>query len=380
MGTPLRVLIVEDSADDAALVERELRRGGYAPAARRVQTADEMRAALAGQAWDLVLSDYALPGFSGPAALAQVRESGLDVPFIVVTGAITDDTAVAAMKAGAHDYVMKDNLRRLVPAVQRELREAEERRGRKQAEEARAALEVVARRAERLAALGTLAAGLAHELNNPIGIISSRIELMLLDAAATGLPESLAEDLRVIHRHAQRVARIAQGLLSFARNAPMQRGPVDLNQLIRDTVMLAERQFTRDGVAVDVALAGALPAIEGDPTALQQVILNLVINARDAIDGPGTVRIETAPLDGPGAGVRLAVSDTGRGIAREDLPRIFDPFFTTKARGSGLGLSITHGIVREHGGAIDVESQPGRGTRFVITLPAAPLPTRAHGL
>jgi len=496
MATPLRVLIVEDSADDAALVQRELGRGGYEPQVCRVETADEMRAALAGQAWDVVLSDYSLPSFSGPAALTEVRRAGLDVPFIVVTGAISDDTAVAAMKAGAHDYVMKDNLRRLVPAIQRELREAEDRRGRaaaeallarerdysstlleessalivgvdargvvtlfnraaesatgyrrdevlgrswfetvaprdrfpeaharfrdlaatthpvdsetpiltesgeertiawrssavradgvftgalsfgvdvtdrKRAEEARAGLETVARRAERLAALGTLAAGLAHELNNPIGIISSRIELMLLDADATGLPEPVAEDLRVIRRHAERVARIAQGLLSFARHTPGQREGVDLNTLVQDTVLLAEKQFMKDGVAVEMALDASLPLVEGDASSLQQVVLNLLVNARDAIDGAGRIRIETVTVPGPPPASRLVVADTGRGIAHADLPRIFDPFFTTKSRGTGLGLSITHGIIREHGATIDVESAPGRGARFAITFPA----------
>jgi signal transduction histidine kinase len=362
MAEPLRVLLVEDSEDDAALVVRELRGGGYAPEVHRVESAQAMREALAEQSWDIVLADYSLPGFSAPAALALLGSLRVDVPFIIVTGAISEDTAVAAMKAGAHDYVMKDNLHRLVPAIQRELREAADRHR-------RAGLEEVARRAERLAALGTLAAGLAHELNNPIGIISSRIELMLMDAAGTGLPEAIAEDLRVIHRHAQRVARIAQGLLSFARNAPGERTRVDLNRLVQDTVMLADRQMLRQGIELRIDLDPTLPPLMADAGALQQVIVNLLMNARDAIEGAGTVTIATATVDVPAPAVRLTVTDTGGGIDPDKLPLIFDPFFTTKPRGTGLGLSITHGIVRDHGATIDVESRPGEGSRFVVTLP-----------
>ncbi|MGH7411491.1 MAG: response regulator, partial [Candidatus Methylomirabilis sp.] len=134
MGTPLRVLIVEDSEDDAALLVRELRRGGYDPEIRRVDTTAAMSAALDRETWDIVISDYTMPRFSAPAALSLFQERGLDVPFIIVSGTVGEDAAVAAMKAGAHDYLMKGKLARLVPAVERELREAEGRRERKRAE------------------------------------------------------------------------------------------------------------------------------------------------------------------------------------------------------------------------------------------------------
>src|SRR5712692_85455 len=127
MKTPLRVLIVEDCEDDAELLLHELRRGGYDPLFERVETAQAMGAALARQEWDIVIADYSLPQFSGLAALTLVQERGLDLPFIIVSGAIGEDTAVAAMKAGAHDYLLKGKLARLVPAIERELREAGER-------------------------------------------------------------------------------------------------------------------------------------------------------------------------------------------------------------------------------------------------------------
>src|SRR5690349_5702986 len=131
----LKILLVEDNENDAMLLEMELERGGYEPLCHRVETAEEMSLALEREKWDVVIADYRMPRFNGMAALGLVKERGLDLPFIIVSAYITDDAAVEAMKAGAHDYVMKDNLKRLGPAVQRELREAEERRQRRQSEE-----------------------------------------------------------------------------------------------------------------------------------------------------------------------------------------------------------------------------------------------------
>jgi two-component system NtrC family sensor kinase len=246
------------------------------------------------------------------------------------------------------------------------LREETERR---RVEAERAALEQAARRAEKLASLGTLAAGLAHELNNPIGIMSSRIELILLEGEA--FSAELRDDLQVLQRQAQRVAKITSGLLSFARQSSGDRGPVDLNHVVQETLELAERQIEKEGVRFAIELAPDLPAIFGDADTLQQVVLNLLTNARDALAAAGgDIYIRTATREGRPDLVELVVADTGPGIAPEDLTRLFDPFFTTKPTGTGLGLSISHGIVREHGGTIDVESSPGRGTRFVLAFPA----------
>ncbi|HEV8641953.1 MAG TPA: ATP-binding protein [Methylomirabilota bacterium] len=233
----------------------------------------------------------------------------------------------------------------------------------------RVGLERAARQAEKLAALGTLAAGLAHELNNPIGIISSRIELMLLETDPRSLPAGMRDDLQVLHRHAQRVARIVQGLLSFARQSGGAQGPVDLNHVADETLLLIEKQIVKDGITLTRRLTPGLPPIHGDATALQQVLMNLVLNARDAMSDGGEIAVET-DAQRPGY-VRLIVRDTGPGIPPEILPKIFDPFFTTKAHGTGLGLSISYGIVRDHQGTLDVESQPGKGTTFVLAFPVS---------
>ena len=227
-------------------------------------------------------------------------------------------------------------------------------------------LERSARQAEKMAAVGTLAAGVAHELNNPIGIISSRIELMLLDLPSAPEQAELRRDLETLHRHAQRVARIVQGLLSFARPAPAEQGPVDLNRVVEDTLLLVDKPVAKAGIAIVRRLGPALPAVWGDAHALQQVVMNLVTNACEALGPRGRIAIETEA--GPD-GVRLTVRDDGPGMTPETLAKIFDPFFTTKPSGTGLGLSITYGIIRDHHGTIAVDSEPGRGTSFALTFP-----------
>ena len=182
------------------------------------------------------------------------------------------------------------------------------------------------------------------------------------------LSEHVRHDLEVLHRQTHRVARITQGLLTFACSSAGERTPVDFNHVVRETLLLAENQIAKGGVKVATDLAPDLPAVLGDADTLQQVMLNLVTNARDAVESGGEIRIVTRLRESDRM-IELVVADTGRGIAPEDVTRIFDPFFTTKPTGTGLGLSLTHGIVREHGGTIDVESAPGAGTRFILALP-----------
>ncbi len=233
----------------------------------------------------------------------------------------------------------------------------------------RQVLERAARQAERLSALGRLSAGIAHEVNNPMGIISSRIEIMLLDAEAQPLPGTVTEDLRVLHRQAQRVARIAHGLLSFARESSAAQESVDLNQVVEETLLLMEKDLGKGGITIRRSLMPDLPRVHGDPNALQQVVMNLLTNAGDVLERGGEISLETCSVSGEMGRVRLTVRDTGPGISPDVLPRIFDPFYTTKSDGTGLGLSISYGIVREHKGTIDVESLPGQGTTFILTFP-----------
>jgi len=238
----------------------------------------------------------------------------------------------------------------------------------------RRSLEQAARRQEKLAALATLSAGIAHELNNPIAVISTRLELMLEEAKSQPLPGEVVEDLRVLHRTIQRVTRIAKGLLSFARHAPEDRGPVHVNAVVEETLLLVGKQLGKDAVQVRVTLDPKLDPIWGDANALQQVLTNLLLNARDAMPRGGHVRIETATERV--SWLRLTVADTGEGMPPEALQKIWEPFYTTKMSGTGLGLSVTSKIIREHGGTVTVQSEPGRGTTFTILLPMSSSPDR----
>jgi len=225
---------------------------------------------------------------------------------------------------------------------------------------------------EKLAALGTLSAGIAHEMNNPLGIITSRIEVMLLDAEEQQLPAQVLDDLQVLHRATQRVARIATNLRSFARQVPREHMRIDLNAVVEETLLLMQKPLEVEGIRLTMELDPAIGPILGDASTLQQVLLNLVTNAREAMAGRGgEIRIETGTAERPGW-VRVLIRDTGPGISAEDLSKVFDPFYTTKRTGTGLGLSVSYGIIQDHHGTVDVQSSPGQGTTFVLAFPAAP--------
>jgi signal transduction histidine kinase len=359
---PLRVLIVEDAEDDALLLVRELRRGGYAVVFERVETEEQMTAALDRQPWDLVLADYALPRFSGPRALALVKGRGLDLPFIIVSGTIGEETAVAAMKAGAHDYLMKGHLARLVPAIQREVGDAEERRQ-------RIAMEQVARRAEKLAALGTLAAGLAHELNNPMTAITGYLAIL-----RKGVPSGSAQEEMIdrAQEQAGRVSRIVADLRRFAeqeRHASGQR--FSLGRAVDQALSLYGDRLRAAGITVTRNVDEPLPEAEGDPVQIQQMVAHLVENAINAMEHGGRLDVQLGTVDGDA--LRLRIADTGAGIPKPIRDRIFDPFFTTKEQAgrAGLGLSVSHSIVEAHHGRIVVESEGGMGAAFTVLLPAA---------
>src|SRR6184192_669884 len=221
--------------------------------------------------------------------------------------------------------------------------------------------------AEKLSAMGQLVSGVAHEINNPAAIISGFAQTLLLDVVK---PEQ-REMLQMIYDEATRIGRITANLLAFARAGGSQRTLVDLNDIVRRTFALRSYHFTTLNIAVTLELSPAEPKFWADPSELQQMLLNLLINAEQAlvsVETPRTIVVRTATSEEE---VRLEVADSGPGIAPEIRAKIFDPFFTTKPEGvgTGLGLSICYGIAREHGGRIWVESEPGHGARFAVTLP-----------
>jgi PAS domain S-box-containing protein len=235
----------------------------------------------------------------------------------------------------------------------------------------RVAFQRAARQTDKLAALGTLSAGIAHEINNPIGIITSRVEVMLLEGEGGALPAELRKDLEVILRQARRVAAITQGLLSFARQSSGVRAPVNLNRVVEEIFHLVQKDLTRGHIEVTLSLDETLPDSVADANAIGQVLLNLLTNARSAMPDGGQITIATSYQPATRS-LRLTVTDTGSGIPPEILPKIFDPFFTTRSDGTGLGLSISHGIVHDHHGILAVRSEVGKGTTFTLTFPVDP--------
>jgi len=498
MGIPLRVLIVEDSEDDALLLVRDLRRGGYDVTFERVETAETMAAALDDREWSIVLADYTMPHFSGIKALRLLREKDLDLPFIFVSGTIGEDTAVLAMKEGANDYVLKGNIKRLLPAVERELREVEARRERRRAEESakeseekfrlifenandgilladmenmkfhmgnrkicemlgyseeeilrlrvldihpgkdlpyvlaefqkgatgriNMATDIPMKRkdgsvfisdvamssitfhgkqfqmgifrdltrerilqkqlqtAQRMEAVGTLAGGIAHDFNNALTGIVGFGELLRNRVAGDG---QALHDLDEIQRCAERAATLTRQLLTFARRQVMEPVNLNLSALVADLMKLIGK-VVGEQIEVNTSLEKNVPTIHADRGQIEQVVMNLCLNARDAMPEGGWLVVETGdvyleeeyvrqnPYMRTGRYVLLTVSDTGIGMDEKTRERVFEPFFTTKGpdKGTGLGLAMVYGIVKQHGGFIHLYSEPGKGTALKVYFPA----------
>ena len=366
----LKLLIVEDSEDDCLLVVYALRQAGFRCDHTRIQSAGRFREALQNPDWDIIISDYNLPDFSAPEALAILNEAKLDIPFIVISGTVDEETVIKLMKSGARDCVMKDHLTRLPSAIERELKEAEARRQLRRVEEQ-------FRQAQKMEAIGRLASGVAHDFNNLLTIITGFAQLALLE------PNPAQSGLEQILRAAERAAVLTRQLLVFSRQQALDVRVFDLNVLIHDLEKMIRRVIGED-VEIRTIFHDQEALVKVDPNQIEQVVLNLVVNSRDAMPHGGTLTIETQHLNLdaqvagvfgclPGSYFQMSVSDSGMGIDKATLAKIFEPFFTTKSegRGTGLGLSTVYGIVSQSGGAIRAYSEPDVGTTMRILLPAA---------
>jgi signal transduction histidine kinase len=233
----------------------------------------------------------------------------------------------------------------------------------------RTELEAQLSQAEKLSSVGLLAAGVAHEVNTPLAVISSYTQMLTKQVRGD---DRLSPLLEKITQQTFRASEIVNGLLNFSRTGTTEFRETNVNAIIRDTLTLLEHQFKTAQVKVDVTLASELPPILGNAGKLQQVFLNLFLNAKDAMTEGGQLHIATEA----NGHVSIAITDTGSGIAPEHLQKIYDPFFTTKTaqkegqrRGTGLGLAVTYGIIQEHAGKIHVESAVGNGTTFYLEFP-----------
>jgi two-component system, cell cycle sensor histidine kinase and response regulator CckA len=375
MGLPIRVLIIEDSEDDALLIVRELKAGGYDVKYQRVDTLGDLSLACDSREWDLIISDYTMPSFSGTDALKFIRSKHVETPFIFISGTIGEETAVSAIRNGAQDYLMKGKLQRLIPAVRRELRESEQKKERDR-------LQKHVQQLQKFEAIGRLSGGIAHDFNNMIGAIQGWAELGYEEANPGS---KLRERFQKIREQSLRAAQLTSQLLAFGRRQVLQRRKVNLNLFIREEMSFLAK-IIGENLDVKTVEGPNLPVIHADPAQLQQVLMNLCLNARDAMPAGGQLQIETANVeigeDVGGAGreiqptagkyVLMIVSDTGVGMDEATTERIFEPFFTTKelGQGTGLGLSTVYGIVKQHRGFIYVESEPGKGSTFRVYFPA----------
>lgn len=276
------------------------------------------------------------PGFYGESKLRMARSIGEQAALAVRN---------AQLYAALHSYAQ--NLEAMVEERTRELRSAQ----------------TALIQAEKLAALGRLSAGIAHEVNNPLQPILSTLEVAIEDIAS-GLPVD-PQSLRIAEQEVQRIKGTVARLLDFARPSAGEMIPVSLPALAEEVVLLTHKQLERMDIRVSKSFQ-QVPLVQGTPAQLKQVLLNLVLNAAQSMAEGGDLSIEVYP---EGQGVVLAVSDTGMGIDSESVDRIFEPFYSTKSDGTGLGLSVTYGIVQGHAGTIHVRSQAGKGSQFAVWLP-----------
>lgn len=361
----LRVLLIEDSFVDGELIGLELREQGYDVDMLRVETRQQIEQALQRE-WDVVLCDHSLPTMDTLSALSLIQKHGLDLPFIIVSGAIDETTAVEIMRAGAHDFLFKNALGRLGAVIDRELREANVR-----AESRRLQQQLLL--TDRLSSVGMLAAGVAHEINNPLSYVVGNLEFAIGRLRKTQAPEldEVLEALEHAQEGSDRIRHTTRDLRVFVRTDDQAERAVNVRKVMESSIKMAWNEIrhrahlNRDFLAV--------PSVAGNENRLGQVFLNLLVNAAQALpegqEEDNEISVSIRARDGK---VLIEVKDTGPGIPAEQLKRIFEPFYTTKpvGVGSGIGLSICESIVSDLGGGIEVESTIGIGTLFRITLPA----------
>jgi signal transduction histidine kinase len=383
MGKALRVLLIEDSEPDAMLLLRALRREGYEVDHRRVETADDLRDAL-GKTWDVVLSDYSMPRMNVAESLRILAEHGVDIPFIVVSGSIGEEMAVSAMKAGAHDFFLKDHVTRLASAIERELREAEVRRQRRVAlerlQERESQLEESVRVRDEFISIAS------HELRTPLTPlvleVASALDLVRRRRNDPAIDlDRLETKLRGCTRHIERLTNLINNMLDVTRitsgRLRISRGRLDLREVVAATLDRMRQAIASSGSTVAVRADEPVIGL-WDRDGIQTAVRNLMTNALKFGQGkPIAVRIERY-----GETARFSVADLGIGIAPEAQKRIFERFERAVSSqhygGFGLGLWITRQMVEAHGGTIRVTSAQGSGSTFVVELPTLIAPQSAE--
>jgi signal transduction histidine kinase len=376
--SPLRILLLEDDPSDAGLVQATLEADGIVCDVTVVKTHAEFLTGLESRQIDLVLADYKLPSFDGLSALKLLLTIRPDIPFIFVSGTFGEDSAIEALKIGATDYVLKTRLSKLVPSVRRAMREKEERQkaedAKRRSDEERERLRQLEEdlaRISRVSMMAELTASLSHEIKQPISAAVMNVQtcLRLLERDPPDT-EALRRMVSRIVDDVNRACTIIDRNHALYRGAVPRRESIDLNEIIQEIVALTQDAALRHSISIRTELDRALPGTTGDRVQLQQVLMNLTLNAIDAMksDG-GELRVASSRHEHDF--LLISVIDSGAGLPPEGQGRIFEAFFTTKPQGTGMGLSISRRIVESHGGRLWPKANPERGATFCFTLPIA---------
>ena len=369
---PVRLLLVDDEDDFRQAMSKRLARRGLN--CEQAANGNECLSILEKKGIDVVVLDVKMPGMSGIEVLQKITDTYPNTEVILLTGHATTFDGIEGIKSGAFDYLMKpielehlyNKIIQAYDKIQRITAEQQETEYRKQMERQMIAT-------ERLASLGTLAAGVAHEINNPLAIIRESAGWMRQLFARDELKniprhDDFTKALDKVEKSVERASRITHQLLGFVGKSELAVSEVNLIELAEESLRLITHEIKNRDITIVRQMETSLNSIQSDPYQLRQVLLNLLTNAAHAIRSVGTITITLKDLDDSQT---IMVSDTGQGIPRENMAKIFEPFFSTKlpGEGTGLGLFVTRGILEKLGGAIEVESTVGSGTSCCVRLP-----------
>ncbi len=368
----IRLLLVDDEINFLNPIARRMGKRNFSPIL--ATSGEEALSILEKKPMDVVVLDVKMPGMSGIETLQQIKGKYPDTEVILLTGQASTHDGVEGIKAGAFDYLTKPiELEHLIGKIRQAYDKILHKEEKRKEAEFRLQLEQQMIATERLASLGTLATGVAHEINNPLAIIKESAGYMgqLLkkkELADFSYLERFELAIGKIETAIERARRITHKLLGFVKKSESVFSEIDLRELIEEAVQLVHREAANKDLEIIQNTGAQSFVIHSDPYQLRQVLINLLTNAIHATGSKGNITISLETADGM---VVLSVKDTGIGIPRENMKRIFEPFFSTKSpgQGTGLGLFVTHNIIKKLGGAIDLESTVGQGTVFKISLP-----------
>lgn len=380
----IRVLVVDDEWDFVETLVTRLKKRNIDPIG--CLSGEEALQTMKNKPFDVALLDVRMAEMNGIEVLRRIKERYPRTEAIMLTGHASVGTGIEGIKMGAFDYLLKPvEIDQLIVKIRQAYEKIIREEEKKREAEYRAKLEQQMIATERLASLGTLAVGVAHEINNPLQIMKSEQDLMAMilsdlkeKVGFRGSEElkELEDSIKQFALQIDRCAGITRAILKFGRKNETVMKDIYLRQFIPECIGTASKRANLQNVSIGIDIRENIPPIHGDPSLLQQVLLNLLDNAIDAVTTQhgargGIVRISAAT--GEGHRVRIEVRDNGCGIGPENLKKVFSPFFTTKAvgKGTGLGLSVSYGIVQSMGGEISVTSEIAVGTIFTISLPAA---------